>query len=687
MAALALAAALLLFGAGPDLEPRIARLLDERGLGPEALSIIGNTLSHEAPPPRAAPQLVSDLLARPLEALDAAAIFDRVVPRPLLGAASPAAPVTRAQAGAQPFRQLLDAYVAEVALARAELLAATGNAPLDEAALLADVLANGHPSADRLLQVAAATDLDGLAVANERFITATVRFAHALRTATDVPAQTTRIESPVGTIVIGSRGDDVHELAPATRGAISVVIDLGGNDTYTGADVALRGFSAIIDFAGDDRYDMRAGLGAAIAGASLLVDHAGNDRYRARLLGQGAAGFGLAALIDLAGNDTYELDAWGQGFGLPGGVALLWDAGGNDRYTARGPAGGYDRGGGLSGAQGAGMGPRTMLAGGIGILRDDAGDDEYFAEMFAQGTGYYYGLGVLWDRGGNDRYRAVRYSQGAGTHEAVGVLRDEAGNDRYELGVGVGQAMGLDLAVGVLYDAAGDDIYTAGLLAQAAATANGIGVLVDLDGANRWEIGEGERQWGHGEWLRNMPTFGVMLYDPARASFVSGGKALAAPPAARKVTEPEPAMTCPAGVAVDPREIETVRKDYFEALLELSARVRCAAKDDAAKAEALWRALDAELARDPATPLGATIALAWREASPPTQLQPRMLARLDAHPYCSVRAAALSAVPRADVARRALGSNCYRLQAAALRTLERLGEPAPADAPLPRFLR
>ena len=680
MAALALAAALLFFGAGPDLDARVARLLDERGLGAEALSIIGNTLRHEAPPPRAAPQLVVDLLARPLQAVDAAAIFDRVVPRPLLEAASPARQ-------AQPFDRLLAAYVAEVGLAREELLVATGNAPLDEPALLADVLANGHPSADRLLQVAAATDLDGLAVANERFILATTRFALALRSATGVPAETTRFDLAIGTIIIGARGDDTHELKPATHGAISVVIDLGGNDTYTGADVAVRGFSAIIDFDGDDRYDMRAGLGAAIAGASLLVDHAGDDSYRARLFGEGAAGFGLAALIDLAGNDTYELDAWGQGFGLPGGVALLWDAGGNDRYTARGPADAYERGGGLSGAQGAGMGPRTMLAGGIGVLRDDAGDDVYVAEMFAQGTGYYYGLGLLWDRGGNDRYQAVRYSQGTGTHEAVGVLRDDGGNDRYELSVGVGQAMGLDLAVGVLYDAAGDDVYTAGLLAQAASTANGIGVLVDLDGANRWEIAQGERQWGHGEWLRDMPTFGVLLHDPARASFVSGGKALATPPAAKKVTEPEPAMTCPAGVAVDPREIETVRKDFFEALLEVSARIRCAVKGDAAKAETLWRALDAELARDPATPLGATMALAWREAPPPEALRQRMLARLDAHPYCSVRAAALSAVPRADVARRALRSACFRLQAAALRTLETLGEPAPADAPLPRFLR
>ena len=93
------------------------------------------------------------------------------------------------------------------------------------------------------------------------------------------------------------------------------------------------------------------------------------------------------------------------------------------------------RGGGVSMAQGAAYGYRTSLAGGIGILRDDAGNDSYTAEMFAQGVGYYYGIGLLWDRGGNDKYQAVRYAQGNGVHEAVGVLRDEQGGAHYEVTV------------------------------------------------------------------------------------------------------------------------------------------------------------------------------------------------------------------------------------------------------------
>jgi hypothetical protein len=669
MAPLALVA-LLLLGAAPPPDA-------------DTLAIIDNTLRHEGPPPRSAFALVRELLGQPLAATDAREVFDRVTPRPLIEAASPVAP-----APAQPFQALLDAFVAEAGRARTELLVATGNAPWDEAALLAELAAVGHPAADRLLQVAAASDLDGVAVANQRFIEATVRFARALQTASGVPAQTTRIDSPVGTIIIGSRGDDVHDLKPATGGAISVVIDLGGNDTYKGSDVAVRGFSAIIDVAGNDRYEMSGpGLGAAVAGAALLLDLGGDDSYRAPHIGQGMAAFGVGALLDLAGDDRYDLGAWGQGFGLAGGLGLLWDAAGNDRYVARGPRDAYDRGGGLSGAQGAAMGPRTMLAGGIGILRDDGGDDEYVAEMFAQGIGYYYGLGLLWDRGGDDRYTAVRYAQGTGVHEAVGILRDESGSDAYRLSVGVGQGMGLDLAVGALLDDSGDDQYFADLLAQAAATANGVGILEDRAGRDRFEVAQGDRQWGHAQWLRGMPTVGVLRFAPG-AVFVTGGKTLGSPPPPRKVLEAgPPPPRCPPGVVIERAEIEALRRDSFDVLYAFAGKLRCAAEGEPARTAELWQALDDELARDPASPLATWIALVYGDRPPGGALGEDILRRLDAHPSCGVRALALDAAPRADLARRAIGSSCYRLQAAALRALEKLGEPAPAGAALPSFLR
>jgi len=680
MAALALAAALLVFGAGPEpLAERVARLLDARGLG-ESLTLIDNTLRHEAPTPPAAPPLARELLARPLDALDAQAIFERGVPEALRRITVDPAP-----AATQPFDRLLDAYIEELASIQADLLAATG--PFDEAKVLKQ-LAEGMLGADAQLEIGAGVDREALGRVNERFIATTARFVRELRAARDWP-EPGRFASAIGTVVIGSRGndqhgpaalildpggDDAYERAPATGGAIAVIIDLEGNDTYRGADFAMRGLSALFDLAGDDRYEMQGpGLGMALAGASLLFDQSGNDSYRLPYFGQGFALFGIGALIDRGGNDRYEIEAWGQALAFTGGLALLWDAGGDDRYTARGLPDGYDRGGRLSGAQGAAMGIRNMLPGGVGILRDDGGDDIYVAEMFAQGTGYFYGVGLLWDRGGDDRYQAIRYAQGNGVHQAVGVLRDESGNDRYAMSFGVGQGMGLDLAVGVLVDVAGDDHYAARELAQASGTANGIGVLFDGGGADRFEIGEGELQWGHAEWLRGMPTFGIFLYDPARASFLSGGKPLPAPPAPRKAIEREPQAKCPPGVTVAIAEIESLRRDHFDAAYDIGGRLRCALGDAQAHA-ALWQALDAELAQHPLSPLAGWIAVGFGAHPPPPALYQQVLDRLDAHPYCSVRAQALVAVPRPDVARRALGSSCFRLQAAAARALEKLGE-------------
>src|SRR5258706_923225 len=521
MAALALAAALFLLGAGPELEARVARLLAARGLG-ETLAIIDNTLRHEGPPPRDAPPLTRELLGRPLDALDARAFFARRVPEALRALAADPAPVA-----AQPFDRLLDAYIEELAVLQADLLAASGS--FDEAKVLKQA-GDGLLSADLQLEIGASVDRDALGRVSERFAAATSRFAQALRTAHDWP-EPTQFQSAIGLVVIGSRGadrtgpaalivdpggDDVYERAPASGGAISVIVDLGGNDRYGGSDFVVRGLSALFDFAGDDRYEMSGpGLAGVVAGASLLVDASGDDRYRAPYFSQAFSAFGVAALIDRGGNDSYEINAWGQGSAFTGGLALLWDVSGNDRYTARGLPDGYNRGGGLSGAQGVAMGIRSMLPGGVGILRDDGGNDVYVAEMFAHGTGYFYGLGLLWDRGGDDRYQAIRYAQGNGVHEAVGVLRDEGGNDRYALSFGVGQGMGLDLAVGALIDTAGDDHYTAGALAQAAATANGIGILSDGGGADRFEIDGGRRQWGHAQWLRGMPRLGLFLRDPA----------------------------------------------------------------------------------------------------------------------------------------------------------------------------
>jgi len=714
---------------------------------------------------------VRELLAGPLAAADAATLFYRTVPgalRRFVDEAS-AAPQPQPVPGEMPapLRDLLDVYLGELAEVQRILRTAVRGAPIDGQALVLE-LRDHLPSADRLRAVAAGVDQVALDRATTRFLNATAHFVRALRESDGrlrFPDKAVRFDSAVGVVAIGSHGDDVHGpdaavivdpggndtyvRAPAMGGVVSVIIDLGGDDRYRGSDLAVHALSAIVDFSGNDSYVMTGpGLGAAIAGAAVLVDFSGDDSYAAEVFGQGAAAVGLGVLVDLGGKDTYRLRAGGQGFGLAGGVGLLWDRGGNDAYVAGGLPDVYGRGGGRSWAQGAALGARTTLGGGIGILRDDAGNDLYEAEMFAQGTGYYYGLGLLWDGGGDDRYRAVRYAQGNGVHEAVGLLRDESGNDSYELSFGVGQGMGLDLAVGVLFDGSGDDSYQAQVLAQGAATANGVGLLVDTGGADRWSLGADPNSWGRAEWSRRLPTSGLLVYDSARAVFVREGKVFAQPRDAASYGGPyasaPPAheasgeLDCPtvqpgaadntlssaealrksgvgfAGGAADAAAYaETQRRltarlratlaelpaDDFNVSWALSPVLRCAFVGAApGQAAEMWIALEQVLAEQPATPFAGAFAFALRARPPPPPQLERILAALDAQPGCGVRSAALRlrGTAAADTALRAsavraaesaLRSPCWRLQASALAVLRQLGA-VPADsAARPSFLR
>jgi hypothetical protein len=466
---------------------------------------------------------------------------------------------------------------------------------------------------------------------------------------------------PDAALIVDPGGDDVYERRPATGGAISVIIDLGGNDRYTGSDIAVRGLSAIVDFDGDDRYEMqRAGLGAAIAGTSLLLDYAGNDSYEALHFGQGAAAFGFGALVDMEGNDRYQLRAWGQGLGLAGGVGLLWDRGGDDAYTVAGEPDAFERGAGLSGAQGAGFGFRTLLGGGVGILRDESGNDRYTAELFAQGTGYYRGIGLLWDERGDDHYRAVRYAQGSGAHEAVGILRDESGDDAYQLAFGVGQGMGLDLALGVLFDGGGNDDYRAGLLAQGTATANGIGLLADAGGADRFEIGQGPRNWGHAEGFRRLPSVGLLEIASNPATFILAGQPFAQPPPISPAEEKFFPPACKDISSSKLREgIASLRRDHFDAVLALGEALRCSTD---------WPLMRELLDKDPGSPLALWIGFSLLNQQ---QKDESILRRLDSHPSCEVRAVALEARGSREAAEKALGSSCWRLRATAEAVLER----------------
>ena len=562
------------------LTARVDAILERRGLGPDALSVIDNVIRHDGKPPPAAPPIVRELLANPLAAADAASLFDRAMGEwgrsPVFHQVQDRGETGKP--GSVPIFELLQPYLSELAEAQRILRSAARGDPVDTQALIAE-LRDNLPSAGRLNEIAAGYDEPALRRAATLFLDATARFVRALRengARIAFPQRAAQFDSAVGVVVIGTRGEDVHWSgaavivdpggndtylrAPTVDGATSVIVDLGGDDRYRGSDLVVHGLSAIVDFSGNDVYAMAGpGLAAAIAGASLVVDFSGDDRYAAELFGEGAAASGLGAIVDFAGDDTYRLRAGGQGFGLAGGVGLLWDRAGNDTYIAAGLPDTYGRGGGLSFAQGAAFGYRAFLGGGIGILRDDAGDDRYEAEMYAQGAGYFYALGLLWDRGGSDHYRAVRYAQGSGVHEAIGVLRDASGADRYELAFGVGQGMGLDLAVGVLTDAAGDDRYHAGVLAQGTATANGVGIAFDGGGADEWHVDDIRQAWGRAEWFRGLPTLGFLVYDPVRAIFSGKEGALSPPPEAARFGgplgdapvrhEPERARRCPDAAA------------------------------------------------------------------------------------------------------------------------------------------
>ena len=622
--------------AGQALSLLVAVELARQALGPDALLLVDNVLRHEAPAPRAAPPLVRELLARPLDAADAASLFRRTVPEALHRLDRTENPRTSASSSG-----------ATSPRCRPRAVAATRG-----------LGAAGLPSAGQLLSVEAPYDAS-------RFFEATLRFAQALR---NVPLpRATRFSSEIGLVVIGTPekdshgpgaaliidpgGNDSYVRAPATGGAVSVIVDLGGDDRYTGSDVAAGALSALVDFSGHDRYAMSGpGLAAAIGGAALLVDFAGDDRYEARELGQGAAAFGTAALIDLGGDDEYVLVAWGQGFGLAQGVGLLWDHGGDDTYAAAGVPDPYGRGR-LSGAQGAGFGFRTMLGGGVGILRDGGGDDRYHAQMFAQGSGYYYGAGLLWDESGDDRYSALRYAQGNGAHQALGVLRDESGADSYALAYGVGQGMGLDLAVGALIDAAGDDRYAGGVLAQGTATANGLGLLHDAGGADALRA-EGRFAWGEAEPLRGLPSVGLLLVGE-NASFERWIRRSWNPPG------------CPmrkTGSAGRPRELRRAARGRERASLQARARRDVGRGRGAARARPRRPHRGVDRARAAAAP--APLREALREA-------------LWRHPSCGVRALSLSEKNLEE----AIRSDCWRLQAAALRA------GSEARARLPSFLR
>lgn len=314
-------------------------------------------------------------------------------------------------------------------------------------------------------------------------------------------------------IIIDAGGDDLYLCGADGIGVlgtpVSLIADLGGNDSYISTvpvsqGSGFMGYGALVDLEGNDTYSGSSmSQGSAVMGGALFADLDGDDVQTADVHSQGAATLGTANFLDLQGNDFRKVSAYGQGFGGPAGYGNLVDGSGHDTYLAgftypHEPLLPRDN---IAMSQGFGTGLRPFCAGGVGTLCDlGTGNDTYRAEVFGQGSAYFYSLGVLYDTGGQDTYSSAQYSQGAGIHLASGVLIDADGDDQYTSRRGPAQGAAHDLSTGFLMDMEGED-YFATDGGQGLALTNSAAVFADLSGSDLFAIrglGQGESRWARG---------------------------------------------------------------------------------------------------------------------------------------------------------------------------------------------
>ena len=512
----------------------LERANSERGLGRDALRVIANSLDHGGSPrPLALQGAQRDALAAPLKLLDR----PQAALRRALDAARWAPPETAIpQSSGRDLAEVVRRFELSSRPARRvwreSLLALRERRP-DARAVVVASLAAGELPID-IVKAGLAVEIDGAV----RSLGAEVMdLLPRLLASLGAPGGTAAISSEVeivrGTVgddrfapnggsgillIWDPGGDDRYDLSQLREGSVVIVVDEAGDDDYRGPGAILSA-TVVVDREGADRWGDS--VSGAFFGIAAIADVQGNDRYESDYFGQAAAIVGRSFLVDLQGDDTYRLSGMGQAYAGPAGVAILQDEDGDDLYVATGAPDPFDRGGRISKAQGVGFGDRRGAAGGIGLLIDGAGNDEYRAELFAQGHGYFHGMGMLHDRAGADTYAAGRYAQGSGAHFGIGVLQDDSGDDRYIAEVGVGQGMGLDHAIGLLADHGGNDRYEAGSLAQGASTANGLGVLVDGSGQDRFALQSAG--WGRWHWSGGLPGFGALIGADADDEFLLAG--------------------------------------------------------------------------------------------------------------------------------------------------------------------
>lgn len=288
-------------------------------------------------------------------------------------------------------------------------------------------------------------------------------------------------ETPEGLVVIGGRGPNTYDLDQR----FALVIDLGGDDVYRGTIAA----------AADVEH-----------GISVVLDLSGHDTYQASPLGLATGRLGVGLLVDRAGNDTYRLSQGAGGAGFAG-LGILYDAAGHDRYL------------------GARLTQGAAVAG-LGMLLDLAGDDEYTSFGYAVGFGGPSGVGAVVDAAGDDRYQCggtypSRYNAddapdgnpdnprfqyecfglgaGSGTRihpgdpaqraeglaGGLGLLLDLDGHDRYR-SANFSQGCGYFFGVGMKLDMGGHDEHAAARYGHAAGAHYGVGLFIDYAGDDRY---------------------------------------------------------------------------------------------------------------------------------------------------------------------------------------------------------
>lgn len=160
-------------------------------------------------------------------------------------------------------------------------------------------------------------------------------------------------------------------------------------------------------------------------------------------------------VVDTTGRDNaHELAA----------PLLVVDVGGNDRYV-------FDR---------------APSARHVAIVVDVGGDDRYVAHVDgADPSAATLGYGVLWDTGGDDRFDGAHFAQGAALFGAA-LLVAADGHNRFDAaGHAQGWATG---GFALLWAGTGRDTYLARTHAQASGGPEGLAVLVDRGGDDRYTL-------------------------------------------------------------------------------------------------------------------------------------------------------------------------------------------------------